>query len=532
MQWSRFLPNRNPAPLMVALIVSWGLFSIMCGERLPRNAGFGWDGVCYRSITLHLWQRNDEVTMYHGMRCLPCVVIHYSLKTLGLPLDGPHIFQAFRLYNLIWSVVILLTLLSIADELRLGIQGKWLIFIGLCCSYAHLKQYYYSPILSDLWGLAFCTLALRSFFKRQRLAVVGWIFLGSFTWAIVPYFGALLILFPYRGSASRESSLASAEGPGWPARTLAVLVAVLIAAFAAYLVWVERYYGTPPAQISHRALPVSVACLALFLYFAFQEIPYSGLLPRWRDLASLDLLRRLGLLAGLFVLLRAGGLLLQPYFSTKQHVTQGSLFFLRTICAFSVAKPLVFLLAQVVYYGPAVILLVLLWRPIVREAQRYGVATVLGLTLGLFLALCSEPRYPLVFFPLFLILLTSALREQSLGFGRLAAFAGLGLFLSKAWMPLNWAPWPPDEPFHYEDVFRFPMQAFFMNVGTWMTTSTYAIQAVVVVVVTIIIKYRILPCPPISRGGIARQSAAAHRRCTPVENAAAVAGPGITVLDG
>jgi hypothetical protein len=493
MQWSRLLPSRNPAPVMVALVVCWGVFSILWGERLPRNAGFGWDGTIYRSIVQHLWERNDEVTMYHAMRCLPCVVVHYTLKTLGSPLDDAHIFRAFRVYNLFWSVTILLTLLSIADELRLHIQAKWLIFIGLCCSFAHLKQYYYSPIVTDLWGLAFCTLALRSFFKQQRLAVVGWIILGSFTWAIVPIFGAVLILFPYSGSVSHVSPLASADGPRWSARILAALGAVLVAAFAAYVVRVERYYGTPPAQISHRALPLSIVCLALFLYFALQELPYAGLLPRWRDLASLDILRRLGLLAGLFVLLWVGGRLLQPYFSTKQLHSEGPFLFVRLICAYSVAKPLVSLLAQVVFYGPAVILLVLLWRPIVRQAQRYGMAGVLVLTLGLFVSLCSEPRYPLVFYPLFLILLASVLDGQSLGFGRLAALAGIGCFLSKAWLPLNWAPWPPDEPFHYEDVFRFPMQVFFMNHGTWMTTFTYAIQAVVVVVATFIIRYRILP---------------------------------------
>jgi hypothetical protein len=410
-----------------------------------------------------------------------------------LPLDDSHILQAFRVYNLFWSVVILLTLLSIADKLRLHIQAKWLIFIGLCCSYAHLKQYYYSPILTDLWGLAFCTLALRSFFKHQRLAIAGWIVLGSFTWAIVPYFGALLILFPHRGSVSRVPSLAPTEGPRWPARILAALGAVLVASFAAYVIWVERYYGTPPAQISHRALPLSIACLALFLYFALQELPYGELLRLWRDLASLDVLRRLGLIAGLFALLWAGSRLLQPYFSTKQLHSEVSFLLPRLICAYSVAKPLVSLLSQVLYYGPAVILLVLLWRPMVREAQRYGTAAVLGLTLGLFLSLCSEPRFSLVFFPLSLILLASVLDGQSLGFGRLAALAGIGCFLSKAWLPLNWAPWPPDEPFHYQDVFRFPMQAFFMNYGTWMTTPTYAIQAAVVVVATVIIRYRILP---------------------------------------
>ena len=107
--------------------------------------------------------------------------------------------------------------------------------------------------------------------------------------------------------------------------------------------------------------------------------------------------------------------------------------------------------------------------------------------MGLLLALCSEPRYWMVFFPIFVALLAKVLDEQALGFGRLAAIAGLGFFLSRAWLPLNWAPWPPDEPFHYEDVFRFPMQAFFMNVGTWMTTLTYAIQAAVVVVATLVL---------------------------------------------
>jgi hypothetical protein len=439
--------------------------------------------------------------MYHGTRCLPCVVIHYSLKALGLPLDDPHIFQAFRLYNLLWSLVILLTLLSIADALRLSTQGKWVICVGLCCSYLYLKQYYYSPIEPDLWGLGFCTLALRSFFKQQRLAVAGWIFLGAFTWAIVPYFGALLILFPYRGLEPGGTSSASTEGPSWTARALAALAAVLIASFAAYVVWVQQYHGSPPTQVSHRALPVSIACLAVFLYLALRELPHVGLLPRGRDLASLDLLRRAGLLAGLFVLVWAGRLLLQPYFSPKQYISQHSLLLVRLICAYSVAKPLIFLLAQIVYYGPAVILMGLFWRPIVRQAQRYGTATVLGLAAGLFLALCSEPRYCLVFFPLFLILLAKVLEEHALGVGRLAALAGLGFFLSKAWLPLNWAPWPPDEPFHYEDVFRFPMQAVFMNYGAWMTTATYAVQAAVVVVATVVIKYRILPRLPVSDRG-------------------------------
>jgi hypothetical protein len=227
--------------------------------------------------------------------------------------------------------------------------------------------------------------------------------------------------------------------------------------------------------------------LALFLYFALKEFSYLSLLPRWRDVTSLDFLGRVGLLAALFGLLWVAHQLLQPFFSTRPIAPQHSLLVVRSIGAYSVAKPLVFLLTQVLYYGPAVILMVLFWRPMVRQAHRQGTALVLGLALGLLLALCSEPRYWMVFFPIFVVLLAKVLDEQALGFGRLAAIAGLGFFLSKAWLPLNWAPWPPDEPFHYEDVFRFPMQAFFMNYGTWMTTLTYAVQAAVVGVATLVL---------------------------------------------
>src|SRR5262249_24049949 len=162
--------------------------------------------------------------------------------------------------------------------------------------------------------------------------------------------GALLILFPYRRPNPHSSSSELAGGTAWPARILAALAAGLIAAFAGYVVGVQQFFGVPPPQISHRALPVSIARLALFPYLALKEFPHVSLLPRWRDMTVLDLLGRVGLLAALFGLLWVAHRLLQPFFSTRPLVPQHSLLLVRLICAYSVAKPLVFLLTQVLFY--------------------------------------------------------------------------------------------------------------------------------------------------------------------------------------
>jgi hypothetical protein len=479
---------------MAFLIICWGLLSILGGERLPCNEGFSSDGLIYRNITMNLWKPNSEVTMYHGMRCLPCVVIRYTLKALRLSVDGTHIYEAFRLYNMFLLVVILVTLLAIGDELSIGLRGKWLIFLGFCCSYFGMKQHYYSPGLTDLWALAFASLALLCHFKQRLAGVFCWTLLGSFTWAIMPYFGGLLILFPFKKRDFLAPQQESARGTRLFAAGAAALAAAVVLGYTAYLVWKMKYFGSPPGDVIYALLPLSLACVTLYLFFALKELLNGDSHPRWRDVASLSFLRRLGALASLFVVLAVASLVLRRFFTLQQHNPS----FWRipnSICVWAVAKPFLSLLTQIVYYGPVVILMALFWRRLSRQAHVYGTAIVLETILGLLLSLATEPRFCLLFFPLFLVLLAKVLEDQALGFSRQAGLAALALFLSKAWLPLNWGPWPPGLP--YGKVFHIPMQAFYMNYGIWMNDLTYAIQGSVIVASALLIKYVLLPRPAV-----------------------------------
>ena len=81
MSWTRLHPLRHPAPLMAALLIAWGLGSILWGERLPRSDGFGWDGLAYLRITRGLWEPNPLIWPYSGQRCLPSVAVRCRVRT-------------------------------------------------------------------------------------------------------------------------------------------------------------------------------------------------------------------------------------------------------------------------------------------------------------------------------------------------------------------------------------------------------------------------------------------------------------------
>src|SRR5262249_24877114 len=66
----------------------------------------------------------------------------------------------------------------------------------------------------------------------------------------------------------------------------------------------------------------------------------------------------------------------------------------------SVAKPGVFYLAYIIFYGPAFYLSLFLWRPTCRQLQAEGLGLTLCGVLALLLSLCSEPRSLINLIPL------------------------------------------------------------------------------------------------------------------------------------
>jgi hypothetical protein len=474
MSWDHLHPGRRPGLIMAVLLVAWGGASILWGERVPRHDGFGWDGTYYRSIVENLWEPNPDIGDYTGHRCLPSIVVNCTLRALGLPLDGPHILNTFALYNLLLLLVVLGALLAAGRELGIGVRGQWLMFLGVFCNYVHLKQHYYSACVTDVWALAFAALALLAYLKGSGAGVLLSAVAGSFTWPVLFHFGAILFLFPRRAAARRYGAESPSPVPHNLNRLVAGVAVLTILTIMVVQVWVRGFLGFLPDEVIEALLAVSMVFSGLYLFFSLRSLLDDGRLFDWREYLTRGFLTRVVVLA----LALVGASLvydqLDRLFTWPGKLLGAGTFF-KLVLITSIAKPGLFAVAHVIWYGPILLAAVLLWKRVCREAQQCGPGLVLTLAFGLFLGLNPESRQSLTVFPVVALLAVKVLQTQPWGRWRWAGLAGLAVLLSKVWLPLNTVPWPQTD-----EIPEFPMQLYFMSFGGYMTRTSYLIQGAAV----------------------------------------------------
>jgi hypothetical protein len=459
--------------LMLALLLGWGGASIAWGERITANGGDGWDGMLYRAIAERFPEPIEEVPAYTGRRCLPGVVVHYTLVAVNVPLSGPNILVTFRLYNLALYVVVLFALMAAADELGLGLRGKWLLFLFTFVNFANLKMYYFYSNLTDVWGLAFSTLALAAYLKRSTPGVLAATFVGSFAWPpLLPLtFG--FILFPRRfGGETPVEPPARRMG-----NAVAATIAVATTAASAALAYGQDYFGPRPDTFELPALPLSLLLLAAFLFFGLRPLLDDAALYRWKTYCNRRTARGLILAVGCAV---AGEVFFRQFahLFPAQPQPMTPRIFVRLLLVLGVSKPLIFGVSHIAWFGVALIAVPFAWTAICRSAQRIGPGMTLALCGGVAIAIDSESRVVCGFYPAVALLAAKHFERRMVHPLQWVALIVLALAMSHVWLPLNPSPWPDGD--HYVE---FPMQALFMHIGPWMTTSSYAIQGAVIVAV-------------------------------------------------
>jgi hypothetical protein len=136
-----------------------------------------------------------------------------------------------------------------------------------------------------------------------------------------------------------------------------------------------------------------------------------------------------------------------------------------------------------VYFGPAILLMLLIWPRVSAAARELGVGFVVFLTLGLCVSLNSESRVITQYIPGFALALSLALSRMPdlprWGWGATGIFC---VAFSKVWMSMS----GPDRIFSGK-FFEFPEQRYFMNFGPWMSLQTYLIQGAAALAVALVL---------------------------------------------
>jgi hypothetical protein len=140
---------------------------------------------------------------------------------------------------------------------------------------------------------------------------------------------------------------------------------------------------------------------------------------------------------------------------------------LEIILQFSLVNPFANLVSHIMYYGPIICVIILLWKKIVNISKETGLAFPLILFLYVMMAVGTESRQSINALPIFVILATEALNEVKVSWRFVYGFVFLSLLTSRFWLKINIAPWG------LNDFMNFPQQMYFMSQGPWMSTQSY-----------------------------------------------------------
>lgn len=475
---SMITPTRIPTNrLMVALIQALGLVNLLVAEKIPVNGGFGWDGVVYGRWAKDFYNQVflSEVTQYELQRVLPAALVHFSLRLIGAPLEDRNIILGFGVLNLFLLVIAVSVWGRIADALELSDKGKWLGFVGLVLNFAILKMTFYHPVLTDTSAFALGMLLLYFFLKDNSPGL--WIvsLLGAFTWPTIMYFGLVLLVFP------RKRDKAPDVPPAL--KILPALAAALIT--VAGIIYFHFIKNLRPSVLESKAMPIesvvplSVAGVALYLFFAVKPLAdFGGLYDIGYIIRSL---RFRNLVLAITVYL-ATQLVVITLSSEEPGPTR--LFFVTTLLE-SVTKPLIFMVAHPIYYGPLLILTFLLWKPICRHIHQYGIGLIIVMIVGVVLSINPESRRHIPLLPFFVAFTVKDAEALRWNATRSWLLVGLSLFFSKIWLPINRRPLEGNP-------LDFPWQRYFMNHGPWMSNQMYLIQGGIVLLTTLMFYFLLL----------------------------------------
>src|SRR5262249_52929337 len=135
----------------------------------------------------------------------------------------------------------------------------------------------------------------------------------------------------------------------------------------------------------------------------------------------------------------------------------------------SVKLPGVFMVTEIAFYGPVMLLAAFFWKPACQAMRQGGPAVPLLLLVGFVVSLHSRWRFCLSLYPMLVAFVVKAVEGHDWGRRQLVVFGALSLLVSKVWFTINTGPFTGR-------LHEFPDQGMFMNHGPWISPTMYAVQ--------------------------------------------------------
>ena len=456
----------NSTSLMILIVLVMGTISIFFGEKIEANNGLGYDGKRYAEIAQNFPQYvlHNQLSPYRIQRILPSAIVHYTLKSLGIPLKYTNIIRGFELYNLTLILITIYVWSLISYELKLGIKGKWLGFLALYINFPLAKLNYYYPVSTDTSAFALGIILLYCFLKDNRIGVLFVTIAGAFTWPTMIYYGIILYLLPRR-------EIMHSPAKSCLDVTLAISSTAIVLSGIVYFYFIKHSdILSSVVPLVDKAVYLSIAVVILYVFFSLRPIFDYDQLYNPKHLTKINT-KRLIVISVAFVSIR----MLQYFLAGPGG--GGHLKILELTCMLPIQRPFIFYLSHVIYYGPIILLTCLLWNRICRIIHQFGIGLTLFVLMNIMLSLNSESRFLIPFFPFVVALTVKSTEELRWKSSYYWSFAILCFLYSKVWLGINAGNAGPSKIL------------YFMNFGPWMSNVMFITQGCFVFLTVAIIYF-------------------------------------------
>jgi hypothetical protein len=480
--------EQPPAPYgvlwLTAALACYLIVYYFVGERIPYNGGLGFDGYFYGALAQDVpGVLAKRIPEYYLDRILPSVIVWIAAKGLGLSLAGAdQVVSAFHIYGSVLLVAASLAWLRLSRTMKLSAE---LAVIGWACLFINwtvLKQYLYISVQTDTTAFALgvfaavCTIERRPFL----LAIVA--FVASFAWKTVMPLTALLVLFPHPVAAPDPTKA--------PTRLVAMVPiagAAITAAITVYVTLVLQFhFNAGGAQVDSTLLPLSVAILALYVYYVARSAPLGRIATSPR-IAGLGALAFFAGLWGLRTLILS---VMSERFGNGEALVELSTF-VSALFATPVAKPALFFIAMTAALGPGFILLLWHLPRVMNAAASHSLGAVVLMIVTMGLAMNTESRHLIFLYPLLIALLCAALQETGIERSFTIVFLACSFLISKAYLPLNALGMGTISSTEMVTdpavLLQFPWQWLVMNIGIYMGWISYAVNVALTIGVAVVL---------------------------------------------
>jgi len=454
--------------VLLAATLALVLLCCFTAERWRANGGFGdGDGRVYGYLALDFYEHavGDRLTPYTMQRVVPSLVVHHTYRALGFKPTHRKVVLGFIALGVIFTLATALAWCRIVDALQISATGRWLGWAALMLNYATLKWQHFSPVLTDMAGLALGAWLLVAYLRKNTLGLVALSLVGAFTWPTCMILGVVLLVFP------RDRDDSTPVGDPWRygiSATLAAVVATLIYQVNRAPIIGEETFLDQTFEAGDDFLNLSIALAAGYVFLGVFALLSCGRLLRFEYLASARWWGRAALAVGMLVAVS----LTQAALTRHDEVVPTLPILLRQTAYVSVTYPAFFLVTHAAFYGMAFVLILYFWPRACEEMGRCGRALPIVMGMALVLSLNPQSRFCINFFPIALAFAVKAADSFVWDRRQLTAFALASLFLSKVWYRID----------HGQLLVKV---GDLLALGPWLTWPSYAIQGAIELVIAV-----------------------------------------------